>query len=261
MHWIAVLAVLRFVSAVDKCSVGTYRHSKSPWRDGCPGFRICEKGHYCDGDIKKACPPGVYGDKEGLTTSSCSGHCPPGYFCPAGTEFPTAHKCGNASSYCPAESARPATIPSGYYGLGESIETYSTIAICPKGHYCRGGEKFTCPAGRYGNQIGMQNEDCAGICPGGWYCPVGTIEPTDHPCGSSPRSYCPAGSSHPVSTAVGFYAVQSMQALGGGYEAQARCPPGNYCTQGECHPCPAGRYGTIHESINASCDGECYAGW
>ena len=46
---------------------------------------ICEPGHYCEGGIKRQCPARVYGEVAGLSDKSCSGVCPPGYFCPPGT--------------------------------------------------------------------------------------------------------------------------------------------------------------------------------
>eukprot|EP00924_Labyrinthula_sp_SR-Ha-C_P015959 maker-scaffold_4-snap-gene-14.3-mRNA-1 protein AED:0.17 eAED:0.17 QI:86/0/0/1/0/0/2/0/1312 len=47
----------------------------------------CPKGHFCPintGLIFK-CPPGFYGDREQEIYKFCSGKCPPGYICPAGT--------------------------------------------------------------------------------------------------------------------------------------------------------------------------------
>lgn len=251
----------RKVIGTDVCSVGAYRQPKQPWKPGCPGFRTCEKGYYCDRSARMLCPPGVYGDDEGLETPLCSGLCPSGYFCPSGTPFSQAHKCGNVSTYCPEGSSSPLTIPPGYYGIGESTETFSRVAICPKGHYCSSGMKFTCPAGHYGDIEGLSNSDCSGECPGGWYCPVGTVVSTAFPCGSSSTTFCPAGSARPTPTTLGFYATEPQHSEGGGFKAEKRCPPGSFCIKGVRTLCPAGRFGAIHENINASCDGMCLAGW
>lgn len=42
--------------------------------------KLCEKGAYCVGGIKRFCASGVYGDAEGLSTAQCSAPCPAGYF-------------------------------------------------------------------------------------------------------------------------------------------------------------------------------------
>lgn len=249
------------VLAVDKCAIGTYRHDKAPWQQGCPGFKACEQGYYCDGNIKIICPSGVYGDDEGLTLPSCSGPCPPGYYCPSGTILPHTYKCGNTSTYCPEGSSLPLDIPSGFYGIGNSAETYYAVAICPPGHYCFNGEKYSCPAGRFGDRTGLSSSDCAGECPGGWYCPTGTIGATDKPCGASSHTFCPPGAARPTPTTLGFYTTEAKHGSGGGYAAEKRCPPGSFCVEGQRSLCPAGRFGAIHESINSSCDGECFAGW
>jgi hypothetical protein len=259
--WVGVFLIGETVSGVDICSVGSYRHDKQPWRQGCPGFRLCEKGYYCNGTTKTICPSGVYGDNEGLQTPLCSGKCPAGYFCPSGTPFPRAHKCGNVTTYCPEGSSSPLIILNGYYGIGESTETYNAVLICPKGHFCTHGEKFTCPAGYYGDTEGLFTRECAGKCPAGWYCPVGTVRSTDFPCGSSTHTFCPEGSTRPTPTTLGFYTTEPQHTRGGGFSSEKRCPPGSYCIEGVRTLCPAGRFGAIHESINASCDGLCLPGW
>jgi hypothetical protein len=38
--------------------------------------------------ISILCPPGRYGNENGLTLSTCSGSCPAGYYCPSGTVNP-----------------------------------------------------------------------------------------------------------------------------------------------------------------------------
>lgn len=42
--------------------------------------KLCEKGAFCTGGVKKRCPAGVYGNSEGLQTAACSAPCPAGYF-------------------------------------------------------------------------------------------------------------------------------------------------------------------------------------
>ena len=244
----------------SSCSQGAYRHSTAPWRDNCPGFRLCEKGHYCTSLTRKTCPGGVYGDQEGLTTAHCTGPCPPGYYCPIGTISSTSYKCG-IGNFCPEGSAYPTEIPDGYVGRGVDSEHFDSIDLCPVGSYCQKGVQMSCPGGTYGDVIGLGDESCSGMCPMGWYCPPGTVDPHSNPCSHSPSSYCPEGSPSPITTTLGYYAIESTYDYGGGYGAEVICPPGSYCVEGVRHLCPPGRYGTIQQSIKPECDGPCAIGY
>mmetsp|Transcript_6735 Transcript_6735/g.11070 ORF Transcript_6735/g.11070 Transcript_6735/m.11070 type:complete len:1107 (+) Transcript_6735:128-3448(+) len=244
----------------NDCYEGSYRHKDSPWREGCPGFRLCEKGYYCSAVVKKKCPKGVYGDSVGLQTSQCSGTCPPGYYCPIGTISPVSNKCG-VGYFCPAGSEYPTLIPEGYVGKGADEETFDSIDICPTGSYCQKGVQVPCPGGTYGDITGLSTAECSGKCPMGWYCPLGTIGSHSHPCSNSPTLYCPEGSPSPIDTSLGYYAVESSYTTGGGYGAEIICPPGSYCIGGVRHLCPGGRYGTIPQSTKPECDGPCVVGW
>jgi hypothetical protein len=104
----------------------------------------CSPGHYCQEGIENLCPAGVYGIDRMLTSSSCSGSCPPGSYCPVGTIEPL---------------------------------------LCPIGSYCPDGvEKVPCPAGSYGDQEGLTNRDCSGKCQPGYYCPQGSGSPRQEIC-------------------------------------------------------------------------------
>lgn len=259
MQVLSLIILLPVTSGTHSCTFGSYRSLTPPWRDGCPGFRLCESGFFCNGEIKIPCPSGVVGDREGYSTEKCGHPCPKGFYCPLRTITPLL--CGNSSVYCPPSSSRPLPIPSGYFGLGESSNRFEQIEICPKGFYCSSGLKLTCPAGSYGEMQGLDSATCSGQCPAGWFCPTASSSPYSRPCPINPGNYCPRGSSHPIPVALGFYATESAQDRGGGYSLQARCPPGSYCLNGIRYLCPGGRYGALHESINASCDGICEAGW
>jgi hypothetical protein len=64
-----------------------------PWSSVNNGLSV-----YCDGNgIFQDCPAGVYGSTGGLNSSSCSGGCQEGYYCPKGSWNATAVPCGDAS--------------------------------------------------------------------------------------------------------------------------------------------------------------------
>ena len=92
----------------------------------------------------------------------------------------------------------------------------------------------------------------------GFACPNGTgVLNNTHRC-SSPQSYCPAGSAVRTVTAVGYYAVLGVAGL---YVNETICPIGSYCHSGERILCPAGTYGADPGMQNASCSGNCSAGY
>lgn len=246
----------------DYCSHGSYRSLKGPWKNGCPGYKLCEKGFYCNGEVRESCPAGTYGDHEGLISSNCSQSCPAGYYCPSQTSSPYGFPCGKASVYCPQGAAIPTPVPSGYYGVGSSVDKHVAIEICPVGFYCLDGLKYSCPAGTFGAQTGLSTPNCSDLCPAGFYCPTATILPHSYPCPIEASHYCPVGSSHPTPVAIGYYVRKDKDAdPRGGYTSQELCPPGSYCINGVRSLCPPGRYGSTHGIVNASCEGVCPAGW
>jgi hypothetical protein len=259
---ISFVNLITLVNSIDSCSLGSYRSLKGPWRSGCPGYKFCEFGFYCDGEVRKPCPEGTYGNQEGLLDSNCSSQCPEGFYCPLQTISPFAHSCGSSSVYCPRGSPSPLMIPQGYYGMGKSIDTYSSISLCPVGFYCSGGLKFPCPAGTYGDITGLSTSNCSNLCPSGFFCPPATISPWTSPCPREPSHYCPEGSSHPIPVALGHYLIKEEDTKGTeGFTQQLLCPPGSFCLHGMRSLCPAGRFGISKGIFNASCEGLCPPGW
>lgn len=255
IRYLLFLYFARLATATQHCLIGSYRNEVS-W-DICPGYKRCEKGHYCFAGAKFPCDAGFYGAKEGLTSKTCSGPCPAGYFCPSGTDDPHHHPCGNETLYCPVQSSQPLVIPLGSYGIGRSVTTQDAIVKCPAGYYCQFGQRFVCPGGTYGASQSLSSPQCSGLCPAGYYCPTGSTKPL--PCGAHRNKYCPAGSSHPHSVLLGYYAVQEVK--GAGFAAQDLCPPGYYCIDGVKSICTAGRFGSVSGSTNSSCNGVCEAGY
>ena len=177
---------------------------------------ICPVGHYCIDGESRLCDGGHFGNSTGLSSSSCSGLCRSGYFCPPGSVSDTEHACGGVDRYCPPGSDSPSYVPDGFVSgpsyVNETIR--STIESCPLGFYCTGGESHPCPAGTFGNSTVLTSPSCSGLCPIGFYCPEGTSQPDSYPCPSgrygnelglfnsscsgscSPGFYCPLGSTN-----------------------------------------------------------------
>lgn len=252
----------QILSHMDYCSQGSYRSLKGPWRNGCPGYKLCEKGYYCNGEVKEPCPAGTYGDQEGLMNSNCSKICPEGYYCPSQTISPFVYPCGGSTVYCPPGTASPLPIPKGYFGIGSSVNNHVAIEVCPFGSYCVDGIAYPCPAGTYGAETGLATTNCSNPCPPGFYCPTATKLSYEFPCPIEASHYCPLGSRHPIPVALGYYVIKDKNTdPRGGYNRQELCPPGSYCIHGVRSLCPPGRFGSSSGILNASCEGVCPAGW
>jgi hypothetical protein len=246
----------------------------------CSSLPICLKGSYLSLNYYsyhypsyrcELCPAGRYGDHEGLTSSSCSGLCKAGYYCPLGSISSMQHDCGGSGFYCPEGSSLPFPAPSGKRTVelvdfshplsnlpseSDRLNAYRT-EDCSPGHYCISGKEYPCPLGYYGNQTALQTSDCDGHCLPGSYCPVGSILPQICPVGH----YCSDGSVY-RSCPVGTYGSEKGLTTP---LCSGDCSPGYYCLEGSLHakslPCPAGRYGLIHGLGNANCSGLCSEGY
>lgn len=220
---------------------------------------------------------GVYGSCKGLTSPSCSGLCPVGYYCPEGSTNATRYKC-----------------PAGRYGmpLFAKVSRLSDFLIT------------------IGATKGLTSSACSGICSAGYHCPEGSISPTQLQCGIvfssiktsidnpitsvdsvgvqvyldtynttfssrylfdglglvrhtqaivEPNSvFCPEGSGVPIQVFPGFYTVGFNSTT---RSSQSPCPIGNYCVDGVLNACPAGRYGRAERLDNSSCTGLCSRGY
>lgn len=52
------------------------------------GQKVCLPGTYCSDGVVNLCPKGRYGVSEGSSVPTCTGWCPAGHYCPAGTSEP-----------------------------------------------------------------------------------------------------------------------------------------------------------------------------
>ncbi|ETW03965.1 hypothetical protein H310_04372 [Aphanomyces invadans] len=175
----------------------------------------CDPGSYCANGVKTKCPAGSFGITLGLTSSSCSGTCPAGSYCPAGTVEPL--PCGHPSVMCPEGSAAPQAIASGFCGVGQTVLTQTSSVVAPSGSYALEGQCYICPGGYFGASSGQTSLTCSGLCAAGYYCPSGSTSATQVACGLN--AYCPEGSDVPTPVLPGSFTVSA---------ATDPCPPGQY---------------------------------
>jgi len=89
------------------------------------------------------------GDREGLSSQTCSGPCDGGYYCPAGSTSTTELPCGSIDVFCPQGSDQPQPVYQGYYTVGLSPITCVAQEKCQPGSWCNRGIKRLCDGGRW----------------------------------------------------------------------------------------------------------------
>lgn len=215
--------------------------------------RLCPIGHFCVGGVKALCPPGTFGDIEGLKTELCSGLCPKGHYCPHKSVNGTRHRC-----------------PSGRYGATKGLETSACSGRCAPGYFCP--EASTSIFERQcGGENGLSGSNSSG---------------------KSNALFCPEGSSIPLPVQVGYYSIGYNRTTrestvpcppgayctdgvindcpAGRYGSSNRlsdagcsgpCQKGHYCPAGSTSnrefPCPIGHYGDREGLTTAFCSGKC----
>ena len=177
----------------------------------CDAPPVCPPGEYLDitylGKTSpmltcKMCAEGYYGNSSDLKTSSCSGKCAAGCYCPEGSTSYCQVPCLRADSFCPEGSAFPILAMSGEKTVGgnnsneictlnynESRITlspggllnyeylvsrckktfcpqgqYCAAVPCQRGHYCTRGIEYPCPPGTFGNTTLLSTDICTGKC-------------------------------------------------------------------------------------------------
>nr|XP_057935999.1 SCO-spondin isoform X4 [Doryrhamphus excisus] len=195
----------------------------------CPPGRFCRAGR-----IQGACADGylcLYGSAEMTPQGSipdltlcqwgvqCAGPCPPGFYCPEGTE---------KAILCPENTIRS-------YPGGASVQD---CAACPPRHWCQPGEPEPrlCPAGHYCD--GLPGSDI-----NGWRgpkpCPVFTYGASTGAGSKDNCLPCPPGS-HCNRTGLVDY-------------TSTLCPPGFWCSgSGSPILCPAGTKRTLPGAADPS---------
>ena len=263
--------------------------------------QLCPPGSYCPTPGLSAailCPVGTYGATSGLTTSRCSGQCPAGYYCQAGSINPTITPCPGGS-ICPIGTEVPVPCPTGHYCPPGStaavpcpVGTYNPVAeksgpsaclpcmganpnigqtcppgcstpvLCPIGYYCPPindtNQPILCPVGNICDRPGLASPN---YCPPGYNCPVSGLDGSSKPATRCPVGTYSSGGAGSMCTPCPPGQLCDTSALGSPPHNQ--CPAGTYSTGGagsSCMNCPPGTYGT-GSSDSSSCSGICPAGY
>ena len=191
----------------------------------------CPPGNFCPEGTNNPlpCPIGTYYNNTGIKNYTECLICPEKYYCGEQTSNPIICPNGN---YCPIGSSNPINCPSSTYNPNQGLNNISGCLTCPGGYYCQSGTNTPsiCPAGYY-----CPNGSSYTInCPVGYYCPSnGLIAPIICPVGY----YCPNNQLiNAVLCSPGYYCPE-------GSLVQRSCLPGNYCFDGKYQlPCPIGKY-------------------
>ena len=191
------------------------------------GIAQCLPGNYCPESVSEVvpCPPGTFSNEASLQeAASCqicpeskfciggetnhSGDCTVGYYCPPGSDNPTAELCP-AGKYC--EFSPPTPCPKGTWNNETSVKVDQTSCnLCPAG--------VSCP------RTGIFSESQFVTCPIGHYCLAGNTDPITTPCQSG--HYCPENSPQQIPCRNGTYLDYPMASA----ETQCKtCPGGKYC--------------------------------
>ncbi|GLD57311.1 zonadhesin-like isoform X1 [Lates japonicus] len=174
---------------------------------------MCAAGYLCVSGSADFTPQGPMSDfTQCQWGMQCAGPCPPGFYCPEGTE---------EAQWCPANTARSSPggaspqdclpCPSQYWCKpGDPV-----LHLCPAGHYCDGlpGSDFSggtgprpCPLYTYRASSGAGSKGDCLPCPPGSHCnSTGLTDYSNSPCppgywcsGSGPPIICPAGTKRPL---------------------------------------------------------------
>ena len=273
------------------CFNGTYCNegmTRAPdlERDSCPA------GYYCPAgiDIPIACPAGTFSASTGQDelsdcdvvpggyytiegSSSFTGLCEPGYYCPAMSTGPRVIPCP-ARYYRPEYGGASLDDCSLCVAGGYCPEGTAEPIICPQGYYCVTGLAVPepCSPGTYGNSTGLRREEDCRSCDAGYYCDGYGLSSPRGLC--DPGFYCLSGSN--TSSPFGSGSMITAASVVGGI-----CPTGAYCPIGSGVPtlCPAGSFnnrtggtsssdcvdctpGMYCEGVgNSYPTGQCYAGY
>ncbi|XP_067364271.1 uncharacterized protein si:ch211-286b4.4 [Channa argus] len=183
---------------------------------------VCAAGYLCVSGSADFTPQGpMYNMTQCQLGMQCAGPCPPGFYCPEGTE---------EAQLCPANTVR-------IFSGGASVQD---CLPCPPQYWCKPGNPilYLCPAGHYCD--GLPGSDFNGGT-GPRPCPLYTYRASPGAGSKGDCLPCPPGS-HCNSTALTDY-------------TNSPCPPGHWCSgSGPPILCPPG---TMRQLPGAGTPGQC----
>ena len=211
----------------------------------------CNAGYSCSiGADPVVCAAGKYspaGEAECFI-------CPPGYYCPSKSEYPTACNINTANANVGSTVSGACTAcPTGY----TSPKGSSICVPCPAGYECSSYPPTLCPIGKYS----LEGESACSACQEGYMCDKGSTIQTP------PENLCPKGSyCKTVSGAtLQFKCPKGTYGIGEGAKDVAeciQCPPGFVCREGTDdftkYPCPQGNYCPTATSLPVQCPAGTY---
>ncbi|XP_072885876.1 uncharacterized protein [Hemitrygon akajei] len=218
------------------CPPGHYCPQGSGYGIRCPAGTFGPRGGLSSVMECVLCTPGFYCDMEGL--ASPTGPCFPGHYCVLGarTGSPFGDQTGDKCPpgyFCPSGTDSPKPCPPGTYQPLSGVTSRNECLPCPGGKYCE--------------SQGQSN--VSGDCSAGFYCVSSSRSafPLDGSMGAPcpVGHYCPAASSQPWACRNGTYMLYTHA------DGCDICPSGHYCTDGNrIEKCLKGYYCPTQTGLN-----------
>ena len=193
------------------------------------------------------CPPGTYGNTSYLTSLECSGLCPPGHYCPAGTFDPIPCPVGRYLEFAGGSSLNSCIRCSPGTFNPAQARTDAGCISCPVGTLSEELESTSCdpcPVGGY-----CDVESAAGVRQTFKPCPAGTYNPGTRKVSEADCLACPLGTANNIpgssSADVCVGCLPGSYGEAEGVPTCTRCPAGTYQdlpSATDCKICPAGAF-------------------
>ena len=183
-------------SSCSMCPGGRYGLSFALTSSSCSG--TCTPGHYCpEGSVDLVqCAAGKWSNASALSVP-CEGVCDPGYLCVAGSSTPRRRACGFPKFYCPAGTTEAQVVSAGYYSTGGSEDTRSSQTLCPGPSSPDSNFSAVYCLG------GVAGDGTLSVCPGGVFGNTSGLSAASCSGRCSAGYYCPPGSVNGTAQACG----------------------------------------------------------
>nr|XP_054760934.1 uncharacterized protein LOC129267226 [Lytechinus pictus] len=211
----------------------------------CPGGHFCPEG--TADQYANPCSASFYLNASAGEDSQGCTLCIAGYYCPTeGLSWPV--ECPQGF-FCPAGSQYPSACPTGTYGNSTLLRRSEDCTPCPGGYYCEGAGNLeptdVCDAGFFCAFKAVSSAPVdgftGGVCPPGGYCPAGTAYPANCPLGTYSNSSGSKSADDCIACDPGYYCAGDNNP-----EPTGPCEPGYFCTGGSGtsiqHEVPEGHY-------------------